>query len=605
MIAIHENNDFVSLLPSNPGVYLFYDKDNRVIYVGKAKNLKNRLSSYFRNSNLGAKTKLMVSRAVNLNYIVVNTESEALLLENTLIKKFKPRYNILLKDDKTYPWIVIRKENFPRVMLTRKVVQDGSEYFGPFTSVYMVRNLLELIKQLYPLRTCNLDLNPDKIKSGFYKPCLDYHIGICKGPCIGEQSFDEYNDNIFHIRNILKGNITEVHQYLKAKMLEASSNYQFELAQDYKLKIDYLQNFHKSSLIVNPNIRNVDVFASARQNDLVVINYLRILHGAIVYTYNSYFQLSADDVFSDIFDSVIVNIRSKFQSDAPEILVPSLPEFMLDGVKYSVPGSGEKRKLLDLSLKNAQTYLTFILNKLSKLNDNEQSIKKYPVLEQLKNDLKLKALPIHIECFDNSNIQGAFPVSSCVVFKYGKPSNKDYRHFHVKTVTGPDDYASMREVVYRRYKRLLDEGSELPQLIVIDGGKGQLNAAVEALRLLQITDKVEIISIAKRLEEIFCPGDELPLYLDKRSSSLRLLQHLRDEAHRFGITFHRKIRNRDSLTSFLDSIDGIGEKTKNLLFSHFGSLENIQAASFDELSSIIGNAKAKLLQNAFSATFEF
>lgn len=601
MITIEsDNNAFLSLLPTTPGVYIFYDAAGTVLYVGKAKNIKNRVSSYFSNSVVGAKTKLLVARATSIDYVVVNNESEALLLENTLIKKYKPKYNILLKDDKTYPWIVVRNEHFPRVMLTRRVILDGSDYFGPFTSAYMVRSLLSLLKQLYPLRTCNLDLDPQKIAGGGYRVCLDYHIGLCKGPCMGYQTEEEYRQNIDQIKTILRGKVSEVKNLLARRMKEAAEAYRFELAHELKEKIQLIEKYHNDSLVVNPSIKECDVFSLAQHDEMVVVNYLHIVEGALVHTYNAYFQIGEDDDVSDLLGSVIVQVRSKFASSAREIIVPLMPAFNLQGVKYVTPRVGDRLKLLDLSQKNANTYLQFLQNKLSKTVDNENT-----VLLQLKNDLKLRQLPVHIECFDNSNIQGEFPVSACVVFRNGKPAKSEYRHFHVRTVTGPDDYATMREIVFRRYDRLLRDQLPLPQLIVIDGGKGQLNAAVEALKLLDIYDKVEVISIAKRLEEIFRPGDPLPLYLDKRSISLRVIQQLRDEAHRFGITFHRRTRNRQSLVSLLDAVPGIGDKSKEKLLKRFGSIEAIRSASVDQLTELIGVDKAQQLANALNSTFEF
>lgn len=601
MISItRDNTDFLGLLPTSAGVYLFYDGAGTVLYVGKAKNLKSRVSSYYSSSVVGAKTRLLVARAAFLDYIVVNNESEALLLENTLIKKYKPRYNILLKDDKTYPWVVIRNEPFPRVMLTRRVVNDGSSYFGPFTSAYMVRNLLTLLKQLYPLRTCNLDLTPDKIAAGNFKVCLDYHIGICKGPCVGLQTEEDYQQNVSQIKNILQGKISAVKRLLQERMQLAAQQYQYEYAHELKEKIALLEKYHNDSLVVNPRIRECDVISFARQEEMTVVNYLHVVEGALVHTYNAYFQVQDAEEIPDLIGSLITQIRTKFASTAPEILVPVQPNFKLNDIRYIVPKTGDRRKLLELSLKNANAYLQFLIHKMDKASQKENT-----ALQQLKSDLGLKQLPTHIECFDNSNIQGQSPVSACVVFRNGVPAKSEYRHFHVKTVEGPDDYATMREIVYRRYRRLLEEGGELPQLIVIDGGKGQLNAAIEALKLLNIEQKVEIISIAKRLEEIYRPGDSLPIYLDKRSPSLRLIQQLRDEAHRFGITFHRRTREKRALSSFFDTIEGIGDKTKQKLLKKYGSIEAIRMASVDELTEMVGEKKARQIQAAFEQTFEF
>ncbi|MGC8824863.1 MAG: excinuclease ABC subunit UvrC [Bacteroidales bacterium] len=601
MIPIErENHEFLTLLPTSPGVYIFYDAAGTVLYVGKAKQLKNRISSYFTASIAGAKTRLLVARAAFLNYIVVNNESEALLLENTLIKEYKPRYNILLKDDKTYPWIVVRNERFPRIMLTRRVVQDGSAYFGPFTSAYMVRNLLKLLKQLYPLRTCNLELTSEKIAAGNFRVCLDYHIGTCKGPCVGYQTEEEYNQNVAQIKEILRGKISSVKQILQKQMKNAAVEYRFEYAHEIKEKIKLLEKYHNESLVVNPRITECDVFSYAQHEQMMVVNYLHVVEGALVHTYNAYFQVQEDENVEELLGSVIVQVRNKFASNALEIIVPVIPSFILQEAKYIKPASGDRNKLLQLSQKNAATYLQFLVNKIKKTSENENTI-----LLKLKNDLKLDRLPLHIECFDNSNIQGDFPVSACVVFKNGKPAKSEYRHFHVKSVTGPDDYATMREIVYRRYARLIAEGSDLPQLIVIDGGKGQLNAACEALRALNIYQDVAVIGIAKKLEEIYRPGDPLPLYLDKRSSSLRLIQHLRDEAHRFGLSFHRRTRDKKSLRSLLDTIPGIGEQTKSKLLKKFGSIYTIRNASLTEISELIGQEKANSLLQTLDSFFEF
>lgn len=595
-----ENHEFLSLLPTSPGVYIFYDAAGAVLYVGKAKQLKNRISSYFTNSAVGAKTHLLVARTAFLNYIVVNNESEALLLENTLIKEYKPRYNILLKDNKTYPWIVVRNERFPRVMLTRRVVQDGSAYFGPFTSAYLVRNLLKLLKQLYPLRTCNLELTPEKVASGNFRVCLDYHLGICKGPCVGYQTEEEYNQNVLQIKEILRGKISSVKQQLQHQMKKAAAEYRFEYANEIKEKIGLLDKYHNDSLVVNPRITECDVVSYAQQNQMMVVNYLHVVEGALVHTYNAYFQVHQDEDVAELLGSVIVQVRAKFASTAKEILVPVIPSFILQEAKYVLPTSGDRRKLLELSQKNAATYLQFLINKMAKSAENENAI-----LVKLKNDLKLDRLPIHIECFDNSNIQGEFPVSACVVFKSGKPAKAEYRHFHVKTVQGPDDYATMREIIYRRYARMLAEGRELPQLIVIDGGKGQLNAASDALKALNIFQNVAVIGIAKRLEEIFRPGDSLPLYLDKRSSSLRLIQHLRDEAHRFGLSFHRRTRDKKSLSSLLDTIPGIGEQSKTKLLKKFGSIHAIRNSSLPEIAELVGEERAISLLQTLDSIFEF
>lgn len=601
MLHIAKYDDYVSLiknLPPQPGVYLFYNKESKVIYVGKAKNIRRRVASYFQKiDSHGAKTKSLVLNTEYIDFIVVSNESEALLLENNLIKKYKPKYNILLKDDKTYPWVVIRNENFPRVQLTRKYVSDGSEYFGPFTSVTMIKSLMDLIKSTFPLRTCNFDLSPQKIAEKKYKVCLDYHIGRCKGPCEGIQNADDYNKNMNQIRDLLKGNINQVIKQLEKKMLSAAKEYKFEEAQTIKEKIEILNKYQSSSIIVNPKIKNIDVFSMVNDNDLVVVNYMRIINGSLLQMYNAHFYNFSDDELSTILGTIIVELREKFNSNATEILVSVMPAFKIEQLTYVIPKVGDKKKLIDLSIKNAKIYIDQILKEKEK--ETEKASSSNQILIQLQNDLHLKNLPLVIECFDNSNIQGSNPVSACVVFNNAKPNKNNYRHYHIKTVKGPNDFASMKEVVYRRYKRIIDENLGLPDLIIIDGGKGQLNAAVEVLTELNIDKKVDIISIAKRLEEIFKPAEDIPYYLNKRSTSLRLIQQIRDEAHRFGISFHRKTRSKSAFKSELEEINGLGKVTIEKLLAHFYSIQNIKNASLNQLTNIIGKKKAELVKKYF------
>ncbi len=586
----------INILPEQPGVYMFYDVSGKIIYVGKAKNLKKRVSSYFTKSHDTAKIKILVSKIRNLEYIVVDTETDALLLENNLIKKYQPRYNVLLKDDKTYPFIVIKNEPFPRVFLTRTVKKDGSQYFGPYTSARIARTLLDLFRKLFYIRTCKYNLTPQNIKQGKFRVCLEYHIKKCKAPCTGLQTEEEYAEQIRQIKNILKGNITEVITSLESMMQQYAAELKFELAQEIKEKIEMLRKFQAKSTVVNPSIHNVDVFSIVEDEKAAYVNYFSIVNGAIMQTYTVELKKKLDESREDLLMFAIMDIRERFGSTANEIIVPFEFETELPNVTFTVPKIGDKKHLLDLSERNARYYM---LDKKKQKLLNEGKSKQKLLLEQAKDDLRLKELPVHIECFDNSNIQGAHPVASCVVFKNGKPSKSEYRKFNIKTVEGPNDFASMEEIVYRRYKRLMEEGKSLPQLIVIDGGKGQLNAALKSLKKLQIQDKIAIIGIAKKLEEIFFPGQKLPLYLDKRSPTLKLIQQIRDEAHRFGITFHRDKRSKSFLLSELDGIKGIGEKTKQKLLRKFGSIKYIKSADFETLAAIVGKAKAKVLLDFF------
>lgn len=586
----------VAVLPEDPGVYQYFDESGKIIYVGKAKNLRKRVSSYFNRIPENGKTRVLVKRIRDIKHIIVSSEEDALLLENNLIKKYRPRYNILLKDDKTYPWIVVRNEAFPRVYQTRQIYKDGSLYFGPYTSVVMVRTLLELVRHLYPLRTCKLNLDAENVAKQKYKRCLEFHMGNCKAPCEGLQKEDEYLQYIEDVKSILKGNINSVIKYLKNRMGELASEYKFEEAEDIKNRINLLSGFQSKSTIVNPKIDNVDVFSFLNDEDSAYVNFLKVQNGAIIQAHTIEMKKRMDEEESELFALAIIELRERFNSTSSEILVPFIPDISLKGVEFIVPQIGDKKKLLDLSERNVKY---FRLERLKQEANHTRKPRSYLVLEQAQKDLNLRNLPVHIECFDNSNIQGAYPVAACVVFKEGKPSRKDYRHFNIKTVEGPNDFASMEEVIYRRFKRALDEGSALPQLLIIDGGKGQLGSAMKSITALGLQDRIAVIGIAKRLEEIFYPGDPVPLYLDKNSPSLKLIQHLRNEAHRFGITFHRSKRSKGALVSVLDSIPGIGEKTTKALLNEFKSLKGIKEASFEDLKKLVGSAKAKTIKDYF------
>ncbi|MGB4291529.1 MAG: excinuclease ABC subunit UvrC [Bacteroidales bacterium] len=585
------------VLPSKPGVYQFLDSSGRILYVGKARNLKKRISSYFSKRQPG-KTAVMLSHAASLHHIVTDNESDALLLENNLIKKHQPRYNILLKDDKTYPWICVKKEPFPRVFSTRKVIRDGSEYFGPYTSVQMVKTILDLVRQLYPLRTCNLNLTENNIKKGKFKACLEYHIGRCKAPCIGLQTSEDYSFSISQIRDIVKGNISEVINHLESLMKSYASELRFEDAQKVKEKIELLSRYKSKSVIVSPFIRNVDVFGYAEDKNRAYINYLKVHNGAVIQTFTLEIQSRLDEEKETLLGFGITEIRQKISSDASEAIVPFLPDFPEPGIKYTVPAAGEKRKLLELAVRNAMYYRQ---EQQKRREEREREKAKKSKLEKVKADLHLPLIPKHIECFDNSNLMGENPVAACVVFRNGIPSKSEYRHYNIKTVKGPDDYSSIEEIVYRRYRRMLDENQSLPDLVIIDGGKGQLNAALKSLEKLNLEAKIPVIGIAKKLEEIYFPGDSLPFYLDKTSYTLRLIQQIRNEAHRFGLSFHRKKRSRQMIFSELDNIKGIGPKTKEILIKHFNSIDDIKSAPEQEIEKLIGKSKAKILRNHFPA----
>lgn len=579
----------IQTLPDQPGVYQYFDKDEKILYVGKAKNIRKRVSSYFNKLHDNAKTNVLVRKIVSIKHIVVPTETDALLLENNLIKRLQPRYNVLLKDDKSYPWICIKREPFPRVFSTRRMVKDGSEYFGPYTSVKTVYTLLELIKELYPLRTCNYDLSQTNIRKRKYKVCLEYHIGNCQGPCEEYETEADYEKKIVAIRDLLKGNFKENLKEFKALMMNLASEMKFEEAQKIKIKIDALENYQSKSTIVNPKITNVDVFSIVSDETAGYVNFLQVSHGAIIRSHTMELKKKLDETDSELLELAIIELRERFNLLSKEVIVPFEVE-LGEGVQITVPKLGDKKQLLDLSERNAKYYRMDQMKQI-KIVDPERHVNR--IMQQMQKDLRLPFEPRHIECFDNSNIQGTHPVAACVVFKDGKPSKKDYRHFNIKTVEGPNDFASMEEIVYRRYKRLLDENLELPQLIIIDGGKGQLSSALKSLDKLGIRGKVPILGIAKRLEELFYPGDNIPLYLDKKSETLKVIQYLRNEAHRFGISFHRDKRSKGALESSLDEIPGIGIKTRELLLQHFKSVKRIKEASETELESVIGTSRAK------------
>jgi excinuclease ABC subunit C len=587
--------EVLSNIPEKPGIYQFIDITGTIIYIGKAKNLKKRVSSYFAKNQSG-KTAVMVRKAADLRHIVVDSESDALLLENNLIKEHQPRYNILLKDDKTFPWICIKNEPFPRVFSTRNTIRDGSVYFGPYTSALMVRTLLDLIRQLYKLRTCPLALTESNIAAGKFKVCLEYHLGNCKGPCIGLQAECDYLENIRQIKDILKGNISSVMDHLKSVMKRFSEQMRFEEAQVIKEKIDILSNFRSKSTIVNSAIGDVDVFGYTQEGERAYVNYLKVVEGAVVQTYTLELRIRLDEEKESVLGIAVTEIRQKLLSESKEIIVPFKPDILLERVRYTVPHAGDKLKLLELADRNAIYYK---LDQKKQMMEHSAQARTGKNLEKLKNDLHMAELPVHIECFDNSNIMGTNPVAACVVFRNARPSKGEYRHFNIKTVIGPNDFSSMEEIVYRRYKRMQEEGGDLPQLVVIDGGKGQLSSAMKSIGKLGLRDKLTVIGIAKKLEEIYFPGDNVPIYLDKNSISLKIIQQLRDEAHRFGISFHRDKRSADMLRSGLDEIKGIGPKTKEILLTHFGSVEDIKKSTRSELENVVGKSKAAIVSEFF------
>ncbi|MEE9407025.1 MAG: excinuclease ABC subunit UvrC [Polaribacter sp.] len=585
----------VKTLPNEPGVYQYFDKNDVIIYVGKAKNLKKRVTSYFNKNHENGKTRVLVKKIVHIKHIVVETETDALLLENNLIKKYKPRYNILLKDDKSYPWLCIKKERFPRIFMTRRVIKDGSEYFGPYTSVRTVRVLLDLIKELYPLRTCKFDLSQQNINEGKYKVCLEYHLKNCKGACEGLETEANYNNSIKEIKNIIKGNFKESLEKFNEMMLRYAENMDFEEAQKIKEKLNLLSNYQSKSTIINPSINNVDVFSIISDETHGYANFLKISNGSIIQSHTTEIKKKLDETDKEMLELFIVEIRQRFDSQSPELYVPFKVD-LGEELKVTVPKLGDKKRIVELSERNAK-YFRMEQFKQIKIVDPDRHVKR--IMAQMKKDLRLSVEPRHIECFDNSNIQGTHPVAACVVFKDGKPSKKDYRHYNIKTVVGPDDFGSMEEVVFRRYKRLLDEEQSLPQLIIVDGGKGQLSSGLKALEDLGLRGKIAIIGIAKRLEEIYYPDDPIPLYLDKKSETLKITQYLRNEAHRFGITFHRNKRSKSAIKSELEQIQNVGKQTITTLLLKFKSAKRVKEASLEDLKTAIGHSRAMKVYNFY------
>lgn len=596
-MALYDENlrKKISELPPNPGVYQYFDAHGVIIYIGKAKNLKNRVLSYLNKANQSGKTLVLTKKICDLKYIVVNSEQDALLLENNLIKKYKPKYNILLKDDKTFPWICIKKEHFPRIFITRKLIRNGSEYFGPYTSARFANSLMMLIKSLYKLRTCNQVLSPASIMSGKYKVCLEYHIGNCLAPCIGRESEVEYNEYITQIKNILKGNFSVVVEFMERKMSEHVDSLQFEKAQEIKIALDALKSHQLKSTIVRSVIHDTDVFSYLEDEKYAYINYLRIVNGAVNQVHTLELEKKLEEDKESLLSFAIFEIRQLVGSQSKEIIVPFEPDILMTGIQYAVPQKGDKKQLLELSERNVLFYKTD--------RDKQRGLKKenpkLDVLKTIKTELRLPVLPHRIECFDNSNIQGTNPVAACTVFIDGKPAKREYRKFHVKTVVGADDYASMEEIVFRRYSRVIAEGSELPDLIVIDGGKGQIHSAVNSLKKLDLYGKISIIGLAEKLEEVYFPGDKDPYLLAKNSVTLKTLMHIRDEAHRFGVTFHRQLREKTQVKSELNDIKGIGDKTEIILLQHFKSVSNIKKVSLEHLKEIVGESRACLIYNFF------
>ncbi len=585
-------------LPKQPGVYRFVDEKGVILYVGKAKSLKNRLASYFgERKDRAFKTRNLVKHADHIEFTIVETEADALLLENTLIKKFQPRYNVMLKDAKGYSYICIKNERFPRVFLTRKVIRDGSTYFGPYTSRARVKVILELIKQLFPLRTCTFNLSEKNIEAGKFKVCLEYHIKNCMGPCEGLETEEEYNIKIDQIKNMLKGHFKEVITHFKSEMETHAHNLEFEKAQAIKEKLSAFEDYQGKSTVVSINIRDVDVFSIASNEKEAFVNYMKVVNGAIIQAHTQEMDKNLDDDERSLLEYTIPELRERFNSFCDEVIVPfevSVPD---KDLKITIPQRGDKKHLLDLSSKNVKYYL--LQKQKQEASKTRKQTSTERILKTMQADLQMEEVPLHIECFDNSNFHGSFPVSSCVVFKNGKPSKKDYRHFNIKTVEGPNDFASMEEVIYRRYSRMLKEGESLPQLVIIDGGKGQLSASMKSIDKLGLRDKMTVVGIAKRLEEIFFPGDSIPLYINKKSESLKVIQHARNEAHRFAITFHRNKRSKGFLTTELTEIPGVGEKTAQKLLTHFGSVKKIKAATLNEIAKEVGMSAAKKVTEWF------
>ena len=591
-------NQLIKNLSEQPGVYQYYNAEGTILYVGKAKNLKKRVASYFTKNHENGKTAILVKQIADIKTIVVESEIEALLLENNLIKKYQPKYNILLKDDKTYPWICIKNERFPRIFTTRNVVKDGSAYFGPYASVKMMNTVLELIRELYPLRNCNFNLSPENIKSNKFKVCLEYHIGNCKAPCIANQTEKDYNLSIEEIKAIIKGNINSVTKHLKPLMAEYASTLQFEKAQLLKEKITTLEKYQSKSVVVSPTINDVDVFSIISDEKYGYVNYLKVINGAIIQGHTIELKKRLDETDDELLQIGIAELRLRFDSQSKEVIVPFLPELEVENIHFLVPQRGDKKHLLELSERNAKYYRIERNKQKANVSPTKHSDR---ILDRLQKDLRMPTKPIYIECFDNSNIQGTNPVAACVVFKDAKPSKRDYRHFNIKTVKGPDDFASMEEIIYRRYHRLLEEKQPLPQLIIIDGGKGQLHAALNSLEKLNLRGKITMIGIAKKLEEIYFPNDTVPLYIDKKSESLKLIQYLRDEAHRFGITHHRNKRSKEAIKSELSEIKGIGYKTAQQLLWKFKSVARIKKATIKELEETISKKRAKVVFTYFTA----
>lgn len=584
-------------LPSEPGVYRYYDKNDQLLYVGKAKNLKKRVLSYFNKNLPGYRIKIMVGKIVRLETTIVNSEYDALLLENNLIKEHRPFYNVLLKDDKTYPWICIKNESFPRIFLTRNVIKDGSEYYGPYAKVRPAKILLDTIKHIYKLRTCNLNLSPAKIAEGKYKVCLEYHIKNCEGPCEDLESKEDYDEKIDAIRGIIKGDFRKAKEYLVNQMMKMASNLKFEEAQIIKERLDILEDYQAKNTVVNPNIDDVDVFGMTSDEAAAYVNFFKIRNGNIIQSFTTEIKKILEETDEDIMEEALIEIRQKFSSDSKEVLLPFHLSVEIPNVKLIVPKVGDKKRIVELSEKNAKEYR---LEKLKQVQIVDPERHTNRIMSEMQKLLRMPVEPRHIEGFDNSNIQGTNPVSACVVFKDGKPSKADYRIFHPKTVEGANDFATMEEVIYRRYKRMLDEGENLPQLILIDGGKGQLSSAVKSLKLLGLYGKITIVGIAKRLEEIFFPEDSIPLYLDKKSETLKILQRVRDEAHRFGVKHHRTRRKNSTIKSELEEIPGVGGKTIELLLSKLKSVKRIKESSLETLEEILGKSKAKIVHNFFN-----
>lgn len=598
-MSVFDYKEALKKVPHKPGVYQFFDDENTIIYIGKAKDLRNRVSNYFikENNLANAKTRVLVNKIQRIAFTIVDTEIDAWLLENSLIKKHQPRYNVMLKDDKTYPWIIIKNEHYPRIFWTRRIIKDGSKYLGPYASIGMMKTMLDLIRETYPLRTCSLPLTPENVKAKKFKVCLEYQIGNCKGPCQDLQSENDYDQNLDEIKDILNGKIGSVLRKMKGSIDDAAMNLNFELAHRLKRKFELLEKYQHKSTVVNSAINEVDVFSIASEEKYAFVNYLKVMHGTITQTQTIELKKRLDESDGELLSLAISEFRSRYNSTSKEIIVPFDLEIDDDQLKFTVPERGEKRKLLELSQKNVLFFKKEKIDQYEKLNPE---VKTERLLTQMMKDLRMTELPRHIECFDNSNFQGKYPVSAMVLFRDARPAKKEYRHYNVKTVEGPNDFATMEEVVYRRYKRLQEEGQPLPQLVIIDGGKGQLSSAVKSLRLLGLEKSVTIIGIAKRLEELFYPGDQFPMYLDKKSETLKVIQYLRDEAHRFGITFHRQKRDKGTLQTELEQIEGIGKTTADKLLTHFRSVKKVREATEAELLAVIKPKQAKSVMQHFS-----